>query len=211
MKPYRAPTAIRAALTASVDTSSRVWNPSGYLGSTNHGMMHESNHPPIENFSHFLEQIDALSLISDDQERVRRLVILLGRARLAHNLDPSWLITSPQGYLRKQLHQSAKHGYEVLLLTWGPGQGSGVHDHGGAWGGEVVLTGSLTVTEYQPAALAEDAELGAGAVSVLAAGKAIGLLPGNDVHRCQNLGLTTTLSLHVYGEKSRPVQNYRFR
>lgn len=34
-------------------------------------------------------------------------------------------------------------GIETWLMTWGPGQGSGLHDHGGSAGALVVVRGSL--------------------------------------------------------------------
>lgn len=41
-------------------------------------------------------------------------------------------------------------GYEVWLLSWVPGQGSGLHDHGASSGVMTVLEGELT--EHTPAA-----------------------------------------------------------
>ncbi|MEU8916081.1 cysteine dioxygenase family protein [Streptomyces nigrescens] len=75
-------------------------------------------------------------------------------------------------------------GYEVWLLSWVPGQGSGRHDHGASSGVLTVLEGELTER-------AEDGPrtLTAGAQRVFAPGY---------VHEVVNDALTPAVSLHVY-------------
>ncbi|MGW3913618.1 cysteine dioxygenase [Streptomyces sp. NPDC005070] len=75
-------------------------------------------------------------------------------------------------------------GYEVWLLSWVPGQGSGLHDHGGSSGVLTVLDGALTEhTERGTHAL------GSGAQRVFAPGY---------VHEVVNDTLEPAVSLHVY-------------
>ncbi|WP_033286650.1 cysteine dioxygenase [Streptomyces sp. NRRL F-525] len=75
-------------------------------------------------------------------------------------------------------------GYEVWLLSWVPGQGSGLHDHGRSSGVLTVLDGTLTErTERGTRAL------GAGAQRVFAPGY---------VHEVVNDTLEPAISLHVY-------------
>ncbi|MFJ9632200.1 cysteine dioxygenase [Streptomyces sp. NPDC091280] len=75
-------------------------------------------------------------------------------------------------------------GYEVWLLSWVPGQGSGSHDHGPSSGVLTVLDGTLTEhTERGTRAL------GAGAQRVFAPGY---------VHEVVNDTLEPAISLHVY-------------
>ncbi|MGX9891252.1 cysteine dioxygenase [Streptomyces sp. NPDC002276] len=75
-------------------------------------------------------------------------------------------------------------GYEVWLLSWVPGQGSGPHDHGPSSGVLTVLDGTLTErTERGTRAL------GAGAQRVFAPGY---------VHEVVNDTLEPAISLHVY-------------
>lgn len=75
-------------------------------------------------------------------------------------------------------------GYEVWLLSWVPGQGSGRHDHGESSGVLTVLEGELTEhVESGPRPLA------AGAQRVFAPGY---------VHEVVNDSLTPAVSLHVY-------------
>ncbi|MEU9488305.1 cysteine dioxygenase family protein [Streptomyces decoyicus] len=75
-------------------------------------------------------------------------------------------------------------GYEVWLLSWVPGQGSGRHDHGASSGVLTVLEGELTEhTEAGPRTLT------AGAQQVFAPGY---------VHEVVNDALAPAVSLHVY-------------
>ncbi|MFJ4873609.1 cysteine dioxygenase [Streptomyces sp. NPDC088745] len=75
-------------------------------------------------------------------------------------------------------------GYEVWLLSWVPGQGSGAHDHGASSGVLTVLAGELTERNDRGART-----LGAGAQYVS--------VPGH-VHEVVNDSLEPAVSLHVY-------------
>ncbi|MER7203423.1 cysteine dioxygenase [Streptomyces sp. CB01635] len=75
-------------------------------------------------------------------------------------------------------------GYEVWLLSWVPGQGSGLHDHGRSSGILTVLQGELT----------ERSERG---TRTLAPGAQRVFAPGY-VHEVVNDALEPAVSLHVY-------------
>ncbi|MGW7492278.1 cysteine dioxygenase [Streptomyces sp. NPDC054786] len=75
-------------------------------------------------------------------------------------------------------------GYEVWLLSWVPGQGSGRHDHGASSGVLTVLEGELT----------EHAGTGP---RTLAAGAQRVFAPGY-VHEVVNDALAPAVSLHIY-------------
>ncbi|MEU7134827.1 cysteine dioxygenase family protein [Streptomyces sp. NPDC046261] len=78
-------------------------------------------------------------------------------------------------------------GYEVWLLSWVPGQGSGLHDHGRSSGVLTVLRGELT--ERTGDGRRPSRALGAGAQRVFAPGY---------VHEIVNDSLEPAVSLHVY-------------
>ncbi|MFD5901856.1 cysteine dioxygenase [Streptomyces microflavus] len=75
-------------------------------------------------------------------------------------------------------------GYEVWLLSWVPGQGSGRHDHGRSAGVLTVLEGELT----------EHTERGG---QSLGAGTQRAFAPGY-VHEVVNDSLEPAVSLHIY-------------
>ncbi|MFD9500240.1 cysteine dioxygenase [Streptomyces sp. NPDC060035] len=75
-------------------------------------------------------------------------------------------------------------GYEVWLLSWVPGQGSGLHDHGLSSGVLTVLEGELTERTERGTRT-----LGSGAQRVFAPGY---------VHEVVNDSLEPAVSLHIY-------------
>ncbi|MFF0203476.1 cysteine dioxygenase [Streptomyces sp. NPDC005017] len=75
-------------------------------------------------------------------------------------------------------------GYEVWLLSWVPGQGSGLHDHGRSSGVLTVLDGTLT-------------ERSGRATRALTAGTQRVFAPGY-VHEVVNDALEPAVSLHIY-------------
>ncbi|MFE9820217.1 cysteine dioxygenase [Streptomyces sp. NPDC005773] len=75
-------------------------------------------------------------------------------------------------------------GYEIWLLSWVPGQGSGLHDHGPSSGVLTVLEGELTERTDRGRR-----NLNAGAQRVFAPGY---------VHEVANDSLEPAVSLHVY-------------
>lgn len=83
-------------------------------------------------------------------------------------------------------------GYEVWLLSWVPGQGTGPHDHGRSSGMLTVLQGALT--ERTPTS---DQVPAPGGPQVLAPGDLRVLAPGY-VHDVVNDSLEPAVSLHVY-------------
>lgn len=111
------------------------------------------------------------------------------------------LVSDPWKYVRQELYRSKELGYQIVAITWAPGQTSGIHDHGQMWGIEAILAGSLEVTDYaiaeQQDALVRMQSLGR---KMLEKGDVISLVPPHDLHSCRNLRHQTTVSLHIYGK-----------
>ncbi|WP_448639081.1 cysteine dioxygenase [Geodermatophilus sp. URMC 63] len=81
---------------------------------------------------------------------------------------------------------------QVWLLSWLPGQGTPLHDHGGSAGAFAVIGGVLTedVVGGRPGAVREAAtELWAGRVRPFGP---------HHVHRVTNRGIRPAVSVHVY-------------
>jgi predicted metal-dependent enzyme (double-stranded beta helix superfamily) len=94
--------------------------------------------------------------------------------------------------------------HEVWLLTWLPGQGTDLHDHGGSAGALHVVSGDLvedTVTLPQPgrAPRVSVRELTAGL------GHAFG---PRHVHRVTNRSTRPAVSIHVYAPALRSMTRY---
>src|SRR5213594_1458029 len=55
----------------------------------------------------------------------------------------------PEGYARRLLHRNDDLGYTAVVMTWGPGQRTPLHDHAGIWCVEGVVQGRMDVTQYE--------------------------------------------------------------
>lgn len=104
-------------------------------------------------------------------------------------------------YARRLLYRDAELGFTAVVMTWGPGQRTALHDHSGLWCVEGVMEGELVVTRYE---LLEEMTDGTcrfarrGAEHA-AAGSAGALIPPFEHHVLANNSESVALTLHVYG------------
>jgi predicted metal-dependent enzyme (double-stranded beta helix superfamily) len=104
------------------------------------------------------------------------------------------------GYARRLLHRNDDLGYTAVVMTWGPGQRTPLHDHAGIWCVEGVVQGRMDVTQYD---LVEEAGAGyrfeaKGCVHA-AVGSAGCLIPPFEYHILANALDEPSITLHVYG------------
>jgi predicted metal-dependent enzyme (double-stranded beta helix superfamily) len=94
--------------------------------------------------------------------------------------------------------------HEVWLLTWLPGQGTDLHDHGGSSGAFLVFGGSLieetVAVDPGGAPRITARELGEGA------GRRFG---PRHIHRVTNRSTRPATSIHVYGPALSTMTRYR--
>ena len=124
---------------------------------------------------------------------------LLARGAVA--LPETFRQPRPDSYARRLLHRDPKGRYTAIVMTWGPGQGTPVHDHGGLWCVEGVIEGQIAVTQYDvtPAGGDEFAIAPRGTM-VAGIGTAGRLIPPTDYHVISNaMPDAPSLTLHVYG------------
>jgi predicted metal-dependent enzyme (double-stranded beta helix superfamily) len=103
-------------------------------------------------------------------------------------------------YARRELYRSPQHGYSVVAMTWGPGQGTPVHDHAGLWCVEGVWDGELEIVQYE--LLERDGERcrfrAAGGMHA-GPGSAGSLIPPHEYHTIRNASEDRiAISLHIY-------------
>lgn len=131
--------------------------------------------------------------VKDDLEQI------LGSRALT--LPATFTYPRSDGYARRLLHRDPAGRYSAIVMTWGPGQGTAVHDHGGLWCVEGVVDGDIAVTQYR---VEPDAD-GFFRVTPIGAllagtGSAGCLIPPTDHHVLANARPSAaSITLHIYG------------
>jgi rhodanese-related sulfurtransferase/predicted metal-dependent enzyme (double-stranded beta helix superfamily) len=106
----------------------------------------------------------------------------MDRVRLIH--DRRW-------YERLELHDD----YDVWLLSWLPGQGTGYHDHGGSSGAFAVAIGSLE--EHRP-----------GEQPLALPARGVRSFGPRYVHDVRNSSAAPAVSIHVYSPALSDMNHY---
>jgi predicted metal-dependent enzyme (double-stranded beta helix superfamily) len=120
--------------------------------------------------------------------------LALARAYAARPLEPRFDPTR-----RWYQRLTSQDDVEVWLLSWLPGQGTELHDHGGSAGAFVVASGTLTErTVSAPATLVSN---------VLSAGTGRWFGPYH-VHQVVNTSDAPAVSVHVYGPALTTMTRY---
>lgn len=106
----------------------------------------------------------------------------------------------PDRYARRLVHKDPDGRYSVVLMVWGPGQRTDLHDHAGRWCVECVHRGSLRVTSYEltsppDAPLLHFREVKAVQVGP---GDAGALIPPFEYHTIENRSSAVAITTHVY-------------
>ena len=109
-------------------------------------------------------------------------------------------------YARRELFRSPTRGYSVVAMTWGPGQGTPLHDHSGLWCVEGVWDGELEIVQYE--LLERDGDRcrfrAAGGIHA-GPGSAGSLIPPHEYHTIRNASSdAVAISLHIY---QAPMEN----
>lgn len=118
------------------------------------------------------------------------------------DLDEHFFEPRPDTYARRLLHRDEELGFTAVVMTWGPGQCTPVHDHAGIWCVEGVIDGMMEVTQLE---LVE--ESGDGHCRFVEQGHAVtgvgssgALIPPFEYHSLGNaLDDRTSVTLHIYG------------
>ena len=132
--------------------------------------------------------------------RVKRVLEdLLGRGAL--DLPERFRQTRPDCYARRLLYRDPQERYTAVVMTWAPGQGTPVHDHGGLWCVEGVVEGEMSVRQYDVRPDGDRFRVQAvGTPLVAGVGTAGRLIPPTDYHVLANADPSaSSVTLHVYG------------
>ena len=155
-----------------------------------------------------IETIDAAVGAGSISETTKRIADVLqqfvgrGEIRLP---DPMTRVRA-ESYARRLLHRCPRTGYTVVVMTWGPGQQTQLHDHSGMWCVECVVDGELDIIQYDM--LEQDGDrcrFDQRGVVRARVGDAGCLIPPFEYHVLRNaLTDRPSVTLHVYaGEMDR--------
>lgn len=116
-------------------------------------------------------------------------------------LPERFRVSRPDAYARRLLHRDEQGRYTVVVMTWGPGQGTPLHDHAGIWCVECVVDGRMEVVQYDLVDEREGAYRFTPQSRVTAErGSAGCLIPPYEYHTLANARPdASSITLHVYG------------
>ena len=155
--------------------------------------------PGADKFIHEVDEAVSADCTKEVTDRLRNTLCRMIRDR-AVTLPSSVFECCGDHYARRELYQSEKHGYSVVAMTWGPGQGTPVHDHSGLWCVEGVWDGELEIVQYE--LLERDGDRfhfrAAGGMHA-GPGSAGSLIPPHEYHTIRNASdSNVAISLHIY-------------
>jgi predicted metal-dependent enzyme (double-stranded beta helix superfamily) len=103
-------------------------------------------------------------------------------------------------YARRELYRCERSGYSVIAMTWGPGQGTPIHDHSGLWCVEGVWHGQIEITQYELRERdGERFRFEAVGTHIAGPGSAGSLIPPHEYHTIRNPSADAiAVSLHIY-------------
>ncbi|NRB71448.1 MAG: cysteine dioxygenase family protein [Xanthomonadales bacterium] len=106
----------------------------------------------------------------------------------------------PGHYARRALFTHPTRGYSMIAMTWGPGQGTPIHDHDGMWCVEGVWSGCIEVVSYQLLEQQGQRYRFQDVGTIMAGcGSAGSLIPPHEYHTIANPSSTqTAVSVHIY-------------
>jgi 3-mercaptopropionate dioxygenase len=147
-------------------------------------------------------RLDA-SITGDDVEAIaQRVKSVLQEALRGHGLPlpPRLRTARSDTYARRLLHRDPDGRYTAVVMTWGPGQGTALHDHAGIWCVECVVDGRMQVTQFDLVDESGGAYRFEERTRVTAERGAAGcLIPPFEYHTLANALDRPSVTLHVYG------------
>jgi uncharacterized NAD(P)/FAD-binding protein YdhS len=145
-------------------------------------------------------QLDAHNAVVDEATAQR----LLTQTKLSDCEIVRYVEPRSGSYARRAVVRREK--YELLVLTWMPGQGSVAHDHSGSLCGLKVVQGSLTEQLYESG---PDGQVRPAAACQLSAGETT-VDPGGVVHSLANSAASGQMlvTLHLYSPPLPEVRRF---
>jgi uncharacterized NAD(P)/FAD-binding protein YdhS/predicted metal-dependent enzyme (double-stranded beta helix superfamily) len=162
-----------------------------------------SNGLSIRNLGTLVGELEALGDRIDGDE----ITQILARTHLHSDEVAPLIAPTRESYSRRRVARTDT--FELLVMTWLPGQGTGPHDHAGSVSAFKILNGTAHETLF---AQAEDSLVDPVATCVLRAGQH-GVDAGDSIHAVRNDGASGELlvSVHVYAPPMPEMRRFTMR
>lgn len=157
----------------------------------------------LQTVSHLIARLDASVQMGEVHSVTSHVKTALCDLIRAKNLEIPEDFVRPlkDHYARRLLFRNEELGYSAVVMTWGPGQTTCLHDHAGMWCVEGVVTGQMNVTRFdlvetvgEQFRFTEVEQVKAGV------GSSGALIPPYEYHVLGNaLPDQTSITLHIYG------------
>jgi 3-mercaptopropionate dioxygenase len=101
-------------------------------------------------FEPLRHKLDEAVLANGADEITQRVKAALVETLRTEGLSLPEAFTQPRSdsYARRLLHADPAGRYTAVVMTWGPGQGTPLHDHAGIWCVECVVDGDMEIRQY---------------------------------------------------------------
>lgn len=149
-----------------------------------------------------IEHIDAAVRLDDITTTTARIKDELREVCIRRlELPDRYQHTAEGRYARRLLYRSEEFGYTVVVMTWGAGQQTALHDHSGIWCVECVVQGAIEVQQFDLVQTeAERHRFEQRKRVMTGVGDAGCLIPPFEYHILSNAnGRETAITMHVYG------------
>jgi len=148
------------------------------------------------------EQLDAVihrKTESEIPEAVK--AVLIDALKCGSLALPAEYVQPVEGsYARRLLHRDPSGSYTMVVMTWGPGQRTALHDHAGIWCVECVVDGNMEVSQYDlTSGEGERFRFERRNTVIAGRGTAGCLIPPFEYHVLANAQEKPSVTLHVYG------------
>lgn len=140
---------------------------------------------------------DSIDAITESVKRTLEDLIARGELLLPERYHQP----RPGGYARRLLHRNPELNYSAVVMTWSAQHATPLHDHGGMWCVEGVVSGEMQVRRFeatqQQGTRYQFREIEAINCGCGSCGR---LIPPHDYHILGNrLADRPSITLHVYG------------
>ena len=157
----------------------------------------------VPSFERLREKLDAAVRLQDPATIAQRVKSALQDALRGDGLalPEEFYRSRPDTYARRLLHRDPDGRYTAVVMTWGPGQGTPLHDHAGIWCVECVVDGEMEVRQYDLLNTPGDRYVFEPQPCIEAVrGSAGCLIPPFEYHTLANRRAdASSVTLHIYG------------